>query len=264
MTNVANWLQANTPACIEQLNMNDSESEDSTLLITTFTLPYDMEQWPDLISFTFAITAVIMDGFSVPNEAQISCTDLYGNDEWTFPEPWYEMEGNLYDTLLISAMNASLSGPVFLGGRITGSQFISSQYNTCSHPWCSSAVFVEDETIGIWEIASMELYADSKVTLSNGTYSHEIEGVVISAILAGGYIEHGPTKYVIDAGDAWFLVTGKGLAGSGPVVQVPISNSTDIEAELDSGEWTLSAFDLEFVDSNNDVWEISIPASTWE
>jgi hypothetical protein len=28
--------------------------------------------------------------------------------------------------------------------------------------------------------------------------------------------------------------------------------------------WTLSAFDLEFVDYNNDVWEISIPASTWE
>jgi len=267
MNNMIIWLGENTPGCTAAIISNDSEATPLTL-DSYYQVPNDAEKWPSVLDFTITVDVSNITGFTLPASEMdwIECYGIEGNDEWTLPEPWQEMSGNSYDTFLTSAMTVSLSGPVFQGGRVTASQPMHSEDNSCADPWCSWATYVEDTTVGGWEISEMEIYATDAVTMTNGTSSYDIEDVHISTIWAPGYIDYptgGPTTYVIDAGDAWFALTGR---GSGKAIEIPVSNSTNIEAiySTASGEWSLSAFELEFIDYNTDSWEIGFPASTWE
>lgn len=264
------WLEAHTPECVNSITANDNETTP-LILDSFFTFPNNTVSWEDIEDFTVTVNVGEITGFALPesNSDYLYCSSIDFNNEWDFPEPWYSMaSGNTYETELTSPMSVSLLGPLYSATQaaITGSQTANSRYTSCSAPTCSSATYIEDQTLAAWEIADMAIFMSNTVTLTSGTLSYDIKNVHISSIWAPGHIEFPlsqPPLYVIDAGEAWFSLTGRG-SGNGVVVQIPVSNATDIEASLISGEWTIGSFDLEFIDANSDIWTITIPSSTWE
>ncbi len=264
--NIISSVANNISQCTEQFRTNDVDPSPSRL-DSKYKLPNNKSLWPSFVDFTIDVEIGEITGFTLPAEESewLECSGMQGNDGDTFPKPQGFVSGDPYATVLASPMVAGLSGPMMFGAPISGQVGIQSHDSGCVDPWCSSATFTAAPSSGEWAIEHMRLFADSNVTLTNGTLSQDMVDVrLVLADVALGVQESGASSYVVGAGEAFFWVVGRGADDPTSTQRFLASTSTDIVATLRSGgDWHLSSFEIEYVHHTGSVWTIAIPASDW-
>ena len=259
--NIIEHLSKYVGDCVDALIINDTDSTPGHL-DSHYTLP-NSGYWPSFKDFTIYVDIGDIDDFD-PTGA--TCHGMDASDDWIFEKPQASLGGTLYNTVLSASMTIDLDGPSIFGSPVSGSAPMCTPTN-CSANWESNAVFEVDATD--FALQEFNLFASSNGTLRNGSGSYDLADVrVMLADAALGYVTSSPVApdvYSIDPGDASFWLVGTDPYDPTTTEYVHALNSTSIDGAYNSGtgEWSLDAFEMEYVDYNSDVWTITVPASSW-
>lgn len=263
-TAIQKWIATHQNDCFDALWVGNQGSEPGELA-GSWSVP-NKPAWKVLIKdFTITIDSAAVIDVSLPEGAvdYLDCTNNAHNDTEIFESMVPSSPGIIYDISLASAGPASLSGPIVMGGPVTGAESLTSQANDCAEPWCSNARLTVDGPSGTWQIEDMNLFVNGRAALQNGSAMLPIEraSVRLHETSVGSFVtDISGTVYTIPARGAHFVVSGASEVGVG--LQL-LSNASPITAHASVSGWMFDGFVLDHVDANGDTWTLTLPSMTW-
>jgi hypothetical protein len=212
----------------------------------------------DLFAAALDFSVYITDVYAP--EMPDTCFGLDENNGDLFSENSTPLTNTYY--LELDEADGSLLGPLYGGFRVSASDDFASMTSSCIDPFCSYAS-VSADAINNWSIDEMMLYVDGSLLVSNTIVSESIDNVRLELIgsAPGTWTTIGGQDfYEVAAGDAYFIVAGK---GDDEWATLTVSNSTAITATESSGEWTFGSFDIQYVDDSTDTWTMAVGPAVW-
>lgn len=224
-------------------------------------------KWPLLSDFTITLESAAVTSASPPEDEAdyLDCVDASFNNTEVFEDSVPSSPGINSLAQLSSAGSVSVTGPVVLGGRVTGLAGLSSEAGSCVDPWCSFMEITVDDASGFWTLEELELYADGVVAFTTGSINLDVDrGAIRLYGVALGETRsdrRGTDIHTIDAGGASFAIGGMSAFTSDVRWGKNASPITMHEAR---SAWIIDSFVVEHIDRAGERWTVLIPRTTWD
>jgi hypothetical protein len=205
---------------------------------------------PELVILTEESTRVLLtialSGIDQVEPTE-TCDSNLENDVLVLPIPGasdFEATTQVADAVLL--------GPTYNEHPVSGSVDFDSE---------SNAIGISQSDSTHWTLDRFAVWATAAASVGDGTASANVADFYAQLAWPTETIAGTTTGFTVPSGDAMFVVAG---SVSGLPYSLHLRNQTPIIVRKLASGWAISSFGLQFTDSNNANWNLTIAAPRWD
>jgi hypothetical protein len=186
-----------------------------------------------------------------------ACSDLHDNDTYIPLEVDPDAPGST--KLVLASGTTSLRGPTIDGKAVVGSSGLASTATACEGKGCSSLSADLRPGNDAWRLEGLRLHSMGAATAGNAAAAVAIDEYTISLFSPVEGIQS-DGNHEIAAGAAVFSLSGRTPLGD---YSLTTTNTSKLMLRHTARGWTMSPFEIGYVDGNGDAWRLVIDAQQW-